>query len=71
MLGREVITLTDRQFEAGYHRLPWNGKDAKDNPLVSGVYLYHFRAGVFFGNTEVSCVDSVYSARLLSFLVYL
>jgi flagellar hook assembly protein FlgD len=47
MLGGEIVTLTDRQFEAGYHRVRWNGKDNNGNPLASGVYLYQLRAGGF------------------------
>ena len=46
-LGREIITLADRQLEAGYHRLRWNGEDAHGITLTSGVYLYQLRAGGF------------------------
>lgn len=46
-LGREILTLADGQYQAGYHRLRWNGKDAQGNPLASGVYLYQLRAGGF------------------------
>ncbi len=47
MLGREMITLTDRQLEAGYHRVRWNGRDKHGNSLASGVYFYQLRAGGF------------------------
>jgi hypothetical protein len=47
MLGREIITLTDRQFEAGYHRIRWNGRDRNGNLLASGVYFYQLQAGDF------------------------
>jgi hypothetical protein len=47
MLGREMITLTDRQLEAGYHRIRWNGRDKHGNSLASGVYFYQLRAGGF------------------------
>jgi hypothetical protein len=47
MLGREIITLTDRQFEAGYHRVRWNGKDGNGNSLASGVYFYQLQASSF------------------------
>lgn len=46
-LGREIVTLADGQFSAGYHRVHWNGKDRFGNALASGVYLYQLRAGDF------------------------
>jgi hypothetical protein len=46
-LGREVTTLTDRQYEAGDHHLRWNGTDRNGAPLASGMYLCQLRAGNF------------------------
>lgn len=46
-LGEEIRTLVDARFEAGYHRVRWDGKDNKGRPLASGVYLYQLRAGEF------------------------
>ena len=47
VLGEEVRTLVDAPFEAGYHRVLWEGKDEHGNPVASGVYLYQLRAGAF------------------------
>jgi hypothetical protein len=47
ILGSEVRTLVDKQYEAGYHNVRWDGKDKQGNPVASGVYLYQLRAGSF------------------------
>jgi hypothetical protein len=39
VLGRRVATLADRVFEAGRHRLHWNGRDNRGHEVASGVYL--------------------------------
>ncbi len=46
-LGEEIRTLADAPFEAGYHRVLWDGKDEHGKPVASGVYLYQLRAGEF------------------------
>lgn len=37
--GRKVRKLADRRFEAGEHRIEWDGRDDADRRLASGVYL--------------------------------
>jgi len=32
---------------AGYYRVTWDGKDALDNGVSSGVYFYRFNSGDF------------------------
>jgi hypothetical protein len=39
MLGRRVATLADRVFEAGLHRLVWNGRNGEGRDVASGVYV--------------------------------
>lgn len=39
--GREIIRFIDRQKEAGYHQVIWNGQDQFGHSLASGVYIYH------------------------------
>lgn len=46
-LGREIVTLVDGQFNGGYHRVHWDGKDRFGHALASGVYFYRFKAGSF------------------------
>jgi hypothetical protein len=47
LLGEEIRTLVDKQHEAGYHNVRWDGKDKNGNAMASGVYLYQLRAGSF------------------------
>ena len=44
-LGQEIRTLTDGQYEAGYHSVRWDGRDINGNAVSSEVYLYHLKAG--------------------------
>jgi flagellar hook assembly protein FlgD len=46
-LGEEIRTLADAQYDAGYHRVRWDGKDKNGKSVASGVYLYQLRAGRF------------------------
>jgi exo-beta-1,3-glucanase (GH17 family) len=47
ILGREVRTLVDRKFEAGRFAEIWDGKDNRQLPVSSGVYLMRMQAGGF------------------------
>ena len=55
-LGEEIRTLVNAPYEAGYHRVLWDGKDNNDKPLASGVYLYQLRAGAFAQVKKMSLV---------------
>lgn len=46
-LGEEIRTLADEKFHNGIHSMSWDGKDADDNPLPSGIYLYRLHAGSY------------------------
>ncbi len=39
-LGQVVTTLADRSFQAGTSTLIWNGRDAQNKRVPSGVYFY-------------------------------
>ncbi len=39
--GRLVVTLANADFQAGPHRLAWDGRDENGAPVASGVYFYH------------------------------
>ncbi len=47
--GGLVRTLVDAPFAAGYHELPWDGKNDAGIAASSGVYFYRLEAG---GTTE-------------------
>lgn len=47
LLGQEVRTLADKQYEAGFHAIPWDGKANNGRRVASGIYLYQLQAGSF------------------------
>ncbi|MCD4818345.1 MAG: T9SS type A sorting domain-containing protein [Candidatus Cloacimonetes bacterium] len=42
--GQKVITLLNNSFEAGNHKVVWNGKNENKKNVASGVYFYNFSA---------------------------
>ncbi len=40
IMGRRVAALVNEEKSAGYYSVRWKGRDALNNPLSSGVYLY-------------------------------
>lgn len=44
MLGREIMTLVDREYSAGYQKVTWKGTDGSGNKVGSGVYFYRIVA---------------------------
>ena len=43
--GQLVKTLLDAELPAGAHTTEWNGLDANNSPVSSGVYFYRMQAG--------------------------
>lgn len=37
--GRKLITLANKSYQPGIHRLTWNGRDEMDQPVSSGIYV--------------------------------
>jgi len=42
--GRRVVTLVDREVEAGRHEVVWNGTNEAGDPVASGVYFSRLMA---------------------------
>ena len=49
VLGREVRTLVHADFQAGRHRIRWDGRDGAGRQAASGLYLVRLSAGDFAG----------------------
>ena len=47
IVGQEIRTLADAQYEAGYHSVRWDGKDNNGHAVASGIYFYKMQAGKF------------------------
>ena len=43
--GRSVVTLLDQTQAAGHYQIPWQGLSAGGEPVSSGMYFCHLRAG--------------------------
>jgi sugar lactone lactonase YvrE len=47
-LGQEIKLLFSGYYNAGRHRIRWNGKDSEGNNVSSGVYFYKLKTGNSF-----------------------
>jgi hypothetical protein len=45
ILGQQVKTLVNTVFQAGRHRLQWDGKNDRGEHVASGIYILHLKAG--------------------------
>ncbi len=43
--GRKIRTLIDERRDAGFHTVVWDGRDAENHPVGSGVYYYTVKSG--------------------------
>ncbi len=43
--GSRVVTLADRFFSGGEHTVTWNGKDARNRQVPSGIYVLRLEGG--------------------------
>ena len=45
LLGQKIKTVVARDFEAGYHKAIWKGKNENGENVGSGIYFYQLKAG--------------------------
>ena len=45
VLGREIKVLLDGEKRAGFYSIDWNGRDYRNMPVPSGIYIYQLKAG--------------------------
>jgi len=53
LLGQRVKTVINKEIEAGYHHLNWDGQDDFNNIVASGVYICRFQANQFVSNRKM------------------
>ncbi len=46
-LGQEIRRLVDKQYEAGQHKIVWDGRDNSGKAMASNMYIYQIQAGEF------------------------
>ena len=56
ILGQNVKTLINAQLPAGYHKISWDGKNAKGNKAATGIYFYRIKAGDFSDIKKMSLI---------------
>ena len=54
--GRRVRTLVDEEKEPGIYQVHWDGRDAAEKKVPSGVYLYKIMAGDFLSTRKMVVV---------------
>jgi len=51
--GRLVATLVNREVEAGYHEVIWNGCTDSGNKVVGGIYFYKMKTSDFMATKKM------------------
>lgn len=54
--GQKVVTVVNRPYAAGNHKVVWNGSDRFGLPVSSGVYFLSMRAGDFVAVRRITFV---------------
>lgn len=56
LLGQKIRTLIDENRPAGSYQVTWDGKDANNIFVSSGIYLYRLQAGKFMETNKMLLV---------------
>jgi hypothetical protein len=56
ILGHHVRTLTNRDYDRGYHVLNWDGRNDAGALVSSGVYVCRIKAGEFIDHNKMTLV---------------
>jgi hypothetical protein len=55
--GQLVRTLVNQDQASGRYRVVFNGRDEKNSPLSSGIYLYRFTAGTYSNTRKMMLME--------------
>ena len=47
IVGKKVVTLANREMDAGTHTVHWDGRDEAGKPVATGVYFYRLKTDEF------------------------
>lgn len=47
VLGQKVVDLVDRELDAGFHQVDWDGRSSGGTQVSSGIYFYKLEADSF------------------------
>ncbi len=53
ILGQEIKTLVNKNLDAGYHTIRWDGTNNIGLKVASGVYIYRMKAGGFINSKKM------------------
>jgi hypothetical protein len=53
VLGQQVRTLVDEELPAGFHSIPWQGRDDRGSRVASGVYFYSLQTPEFLDRRKM------------------
>ena len=57
LLGQPVRSLVEGSLSAGAHRVGWDGRDARGQPVSAGMYLYRLEAGAWSATGKMTKVE--------------
>ena len=53
LLGKNINTLISKKMSIGRYEVEWNGLDAMNNDVASGMYFYELRSGSFVSRKKM------------------
>ncbi len=54
--GRRIRELTQGPMEAGIHRVTWDGRDQRGEPVGQGTYFYRLKVGETSRTKKLTCI---------------
>jgi hypothetical protein len=55
-IGQEVRTLVNSGYQAGSHKVVWDGKNNRGRSVASGMYIYKIKAGKYTKSMKMNLI---------------
>ena len=55
-IGQEVRTLVNSSYQAGNHKVVWDGKNNRGRSVASGMYIYKIKAGKYTKSMKMNLI---------------